>query len=709
MKAGLVLSALALLIFGVCYGGVSKAPDGVEFTYYDPAAFSVSLAGNFNNWDVNASPMVKDEEGTWRVVVQLAPGDYEYKLVVNGGNWTADPDNPNIVGDYGNSGITINEDGEPVMEAPEGGIELISNTPVNSRVLLTGWYRGTFAGRKNVLGDVRWRFTRPRHEMYMSMNPTVGKNVRGSGTLRIDSGVGDIREIRADFYSGWLDFESTKFAVTGYYNEEMLAYDNPLQSVGHINLHGTWYKDGIKYGRGNQGVILDLWLGPTDTRFFYANTYEKDIYNNPVRWWYGDDNGVVDYHAITRYDNTGTDLMGVRTKFDVAGADFGVTFTSERNGWWVGFEEGNEPDEYIEEYREKSGDDESTWFEGATSRWELGADVAYEHSDWLSFYGEFAGNSYWNGWDAANRVRKQGDQLVDGAIDITIGEEDGYRFRAGLDADRETYGVKLAYELSDFGGMKAGDLYMSAEQIPFEDIDTRLWSYYGPPLLEESTYVRTYVKVNGVDEFYIYQHNPLPERRGNLGEFSLWAKRWGLDFGIEFDILGSEWTDPQTETASNNTWLKIIPYLRGNLFSERLDYDLAYVSTGNNLHGRMPSEFDVGELFVKGNVDITKNWWIYYNLRWADYDWQEDGTAMSESFLNPHLAFVWSPIPKVEIRFGWGINPLYYIDTPVEGREIGRERWRTSYMWVNPHDTLITAEKEMENIKMLSLMGVIAF
>ena len=82
---------------------------------------------------------------------------------------------------------------------------------------------------------------------------------------------------------------------------------------------------------------------------------------------------------------------------------------------------------------------------------------------------------------------------------------------------------------------------------------------------------------------------------------------------------------------------------------------------------------------------------------------------MSEGFLNPHLAFVWSPVPKVEIRFGWGVNPLYYIDTPVEGREIGRERWRTSYMWVNPHDSLITAEREMENIKRLSLMGVIAF
>jgi hypothetical protein len=30
-------------------------------------------------------------------------------------------------------------------------------------------------------------------------------------------------------------------------------------------------------------------------------------------------------------------------------------------------------------------------------------------------------------------------------------------------------------------------------------------------------------------------------------------------------------------------------------------------------------------------------------------------------------------------------------------------------MWINPSQSLITAEQEMENIKVLSLMGVIAF
>ena len=63
----------------------------------------------------------------------------------------------------------------------------------------------------------------------------------------------------------------------------------------------------------------------------------------------------------------------------------------------------------------------------------------------------------------------------------------------------------------------------------------------------------------------------------------------------------------------------------------------------------------------------------------------------------------------VELRFGWGVDPLFYRDTPVEGREIGRERWVTSRMWLDPETSLVDAEEDLDNIRMLTLMGVIAF
>jgi hypothetical protein len=51
MRAGLVLLVAGVLAGAtVASAAVSKAPGGIEFSYADPAAISVSLAGSFNNW-----------------------------------------------------------------------------------------------------------------------------------------------------------------------------------------------------------------------------------------------------------------------------------------------------------------------------------------------------------------------------------------------------------------------------------------------------------------------------------------------------------------------------------------------------------------------------------------------------------------------------------------------------------------------------------
>ena len=62
----------------------------VRFDFYAPEAQRVSLAGNFNGWDVDALPMKKNESGTWKVSVKLAHGRYDYRFCVDG-NWQEDP------------------------------------------------------------------------------------------------------------------------------------------------------------------------------------------------------------------------------------------------------------------------------------------------------------------------------------------------------------------------------------------------------------------------------------------------------------------------------------------------------------------------------------------------------------------------------------------------------------------------------------------
>jgi len=268
----LVLAA-GLLIASPALAGISKVSGGIEFTYEDPSAGSVSLAGDFNNWNMNAEPLTQGDDGVWRVVVALDPGTYEYKFVVNGSEWIADPENPVVVGDYGNSGLTIDDDGEPVASAAASAI---SNTPANSRVMLNGWYRATYDTQSDVPSDPRWRLNRPAHELYLQVNPTVTSVASGSATVYMSTGTGDYKEISLDLYSGWATLEGGPFDVTGFYNEEILQFDNPLETVGHMDLYGTIAEEHIPFGRGAQGIMLDTGFWDVTATAAYTNIYDRD-------------------------------------------------------------------------------------------------------------------------------------------------------------------------------------------------------------------------------------------------------------------------------------------------------------------------------------------------------------------------------------------------------------------------------------------------
>jgi glycosidase len=64
---------------------------------------SVAVAGSFNNWNLQGLMLRRDQNRVWRAEVALPPGQHEYKFVIDGGEWMADPLNPRTVGPYGNS------------------------------------------------------------------------------------------------------------------------------------------------------------------------------------------------------------------------------------------------------------------------------------------------------------------------------------------------------------------------------------------------------------------------------------------------------------------------------------------------------------------------------------------------------------------------------------------------------------------------------
>ncbi|HEY3393883.1 MAG TPA: redoxin domain-containing protein [Lacipirellulaceae bacterium] len=84
----------------------------VIFRYRPPAeqtnVEAVYLAGSFNDWKETGHRMRgPDAEGWYRTTVRLQPGMHEYKFVINGTQWTHDPDNPDQNGPYSNSVVRV--------------------------------------------------------------------------------------------------------------------------------------------------------------------------------------------------------------------------------------------------------------------------------------------------------------------------------------------------------------------------------------------------------------------------------------------------------------------------------------------------------------------------------------------------------------------------------------------------------------------------
>jgi len=54
---------------------------------------TVSVAGEFNGWSYDATPMRRGADGVWTVDFELPKGRYLYKFVIDGNQWLADPKN----------------------------------------------------------------------------------------------------------------------------------------------------------------------------------------------------------------------------------------------------------------------------------------------------------------------------------------------------------------------------------------------------------------------------------------------------------------------------------------------------------------------------------------------------------------------------------------------------------------------------------------
>ena len=70
-------------------------------------ALTAYLVGDFNDWKPTAKPMTKGKNNTFQARMRLAPGEYQYKFIVDG-IWFNDPQaQEQVMNPYGTSNSIV--------------------------------------------------------------------------------------------------------------------------------------------------------------------------------------------------------------------------------------------------------------------------------------------------------------------------------------------------------------------------------------------------------------------------------------------------------------------------------------------------------------------------------------------------------------------------------------------------------------------------
>ncbi len=100
--------------------------EGTEVTFrFRPPDWGneVSVAGYFNDWNPGANLLAdQDDDGVWEVTLDIPPGRQQYKFVVNGAEWIADPFSTESIDDgFGGKNSIVDIKGESMsVGEPEG-------------------------------------------------------------------------------------------------------------------------------------------------------------------------------------------------------------------------------------------------------------------------------------------------------------------------------------------------------------------------------------------------------------------------------------------------------------------------------------------------------------------------------------------------------------------------------------------------------------
>lgn len=336
MRTYTVWFALLLLVaVSSAEASVEAVEDGIRFSYFDPNAGTVFLAGAFNGWNASGNPMVKDGD-TWSVTLSLSAGTHEYKFVVDG-QWVADPENPVTAGEFGNSVVKVGADGKLA------GMEATSNTPYSPKIFLGGRVIGLFISRENEVKGDRYELNRPTMDFDLDWKIRVNDVMDMYLVTKINNenepSTTDYWKTNLHFDRGLIDVHGGKLRVRMFDNWAVGRFDDPLALLGGIGIYD------FDFGYDQQGLKVETNLWGADFTLVYSDDFENGGTENPLPDTIGVETEIAVFDSTTmRFRNAGAvvgiydsyyedndkDVLAFRVKYPLAGCKLGASARIDR-------------------------------------------------------------------------------------------------------------------------------------------------------------------------------------------------------------------------------------------------------------------------------------------------------------------------------------------------------------------------------------------
>ena len=226
-----------LSIISILYS-VEITESGVLFEYEDENAQSVFLVGSMNNWNTTATPMEKDENGIWGIILNLDSGKHTYKFVVDG-NWHYDQENPNVEDDgYGgsNSVIEIDKNGKLMSQSIKNSDG--NKSTFNPKIYFKGRYFANNIFLKNETD--RFMLDKPEHDLNLGINIKFNSDFEGYTVLNVNNNEegSEMWKTHFNYKRTYLKLKADYFNVTAFDNFGLFTFDDPLHIVGDIGYNG---------------------------------------------------------------------------------------------------------------------------------------------------------------------------------------------------------------------------------------------------------------------------------------------------------------------------------------------------------------------------------------------------------------------------------------------------------------------------------------